>query len=279
MRRSRFIGLFFVCLPAFAWGPEGHALVARIAESELTPAVRARVLEILGPGKTMESVSSWADQVRNSRRDTGPWHYVDIPIDKPRLDMARDCPKDDCVLAKIEQFRAVLKDPASAPDQRREALMFVIHFVGDMHQPLHCSDNHDRGGNDVRIVFANRPGNLHSLWDGGLLQGIGTEEALYPRLAREADRHRKSWAKGTVMDWAEQAHKAAQKVVYCKLPKAVRTASAAAFVQPGAGQAKPPAGPPVAITAAYEHKADPLIAQQIEKAGVRLASVLNSTLQ
>lgn len=275
MRKSGLIWLFCGCLPALAWGPEGHDLVARIAESQLTPAVRARVLEILGPGKTMESVSSWADQVRNSRRDTGPWHYVDIPIDKPHLDMARDCAKGDCVLAKIEQFRAVLKDPAATPDQKREALMFVIHFVGDMHQPLHCSDNQDRGGNSVRVVFANRPGNLHSLWDGGLLQGMGTEEALYPTLRREAEKHRKSWAKGSVDNWAEQAHKTAQKTVYGKLPKAAAGVPAESF----AGGGQPPAAPPVTITAAYEHKADPVIAQQIEKAGVRLAFLLNSTLQ
>jgi hypothetical protein len=275
MRKSAPIGLLLVCLPAFAWGPEGHTLVARIAETQLTPAVRARVLEILGPGKTMESVSSWADQIRNTRRDTGPWHYVDIPIDKPHLDMARDCPNGDCVLAKIDQFDRVLKDAAATPDQKREALMFVIHFVGDMHQPLHCSDNGDRGGNSVRVVFNNHPGNLHSLWDGGLLQAMGTEDSLYPKLLRDAERHRKSWAKGTVRDWAEQAHKAAQKTVYGKLPKPAAAAPAQAFAD--GGQTTPP--PAVAITAAYEQRADPVIAQQLEKAGVRLAFLLNSTLQ
>lgn len=275
MRKSGLIWLVLGCVPAFAWGPEGHDLVARIAESQLTPAVRARVLEILGPGKTMESVSSWADQIRNSRRDTGPWHYVDIPIDKPHLDMARDCPNGDCVLAKLEQFRNVLRDPAATPDHKREALMFVIHLVGDMHQPLHCSDNQDHGGNTVRIVFDNRPGNLHSLWDGALLQRMGTEEAVYPRLLHDAERHRKSWGKGTVEDWAEQSHKAAQKVVYGRLPKPPAAVPAQAFANGG----QPPVVSPLTITAAYEHKADPVIAQQIEKAGVRLAFLLNSTLQ
>ena len=88
-------------------------------------------------------------QIRNSRKETGPWHYIDIPIDKPHLNMERDCPKGDCVIAKIEEFRAALKDPATPAGSRREALMFIIHFVGDMHQPLHSADHHDRGGNDV----------------------------------------------------------------------------------------------------------------------------------
>lgn len=259
----------------FGWGGEGHALVARIAESELTPEVRARVLEILGPGKTMESVASWADQIRNSRRETGPWHYIDIPIDKPHLDMARDCPNGDCVIAKIEQFRDVLKNPATPPDQRREALMFIIHFVGDMHQPLHCSNNSDQGGNGLRIVYHDRPGNLHSLWDGSLLQTMGTEQALLPGMILDAERHRKKWAKGTVRDWAEESHKDAQKTVYGKLPKGWNTPHTQV---PVAANALPPT-PPVAITPAYEHKADPLIAGQIERAGVRLAFLLNSALQ
>jgi len=274
MRNAGLIGLFLGCYPLLAWGPEGHILVAHIAETQLTPAVRARVAEILGPGKTMESISSWADQIRGQRRETGPWHYIDIPIDKPHLDMARDCPKGECVIAKIEQFAVVLKDPASTADQRREALMFIIHFVGDMHQPLHCSDNNDHGGNETRVVFANRPGNLHSLWDGRLLQGMGTEEALFAKLEREAEHHRK-WGKGTVRKWAEESHKAAQKVVYGKLPKAPKTLPSTTAT---ASSALPPA-PPVTVDSAYERKADPLIAMQIEKAGLRLASLLNATLQ
>lgn len=254
------LSLLAAGLPAFAWGPEGHMLVARIAETELTPAARARVLAILGPGSTMVSIASWADEIRNSRRSTGPRHYIDIPIDQPHLDMARDCPKGDCVIAKIEQFREVVKDPATPPEKRREALMFIVHFVGDMHQPLHCSDNHDRGGNEVRIVFHGHPDNLHSLWDSGLLDRMGTPDALFERFLRAAQRHRKQWAKGTVRDWAEQSHRVAQKVVYGQLPKAADAA-------------------PLVIDAAYERKADQAIARQIEEAGDRLASLLNATLQ
>jgi hypothetical protein len=271
MHKFALIGLLTSCLSAFAWGPEGHALVARIAETELTPATQARVLEILGPGSTMTSVASWADDIRNSHRETGRWHYIDIPINKPHLDMDRDCPEGDCVIAKIEQFRDVLKDPATPPEKRREALMFVVHFVGDMHQPLHSSNNGDHGGNDVRIVFHGRAGELHSLWDSGLLNHVGDPDALFARFSREARRHEKQWAKGTVRDWAEQSHKVAQKMVYGKLPKTSPPAAAAAGSVAGAA--------PITITAAYEQKADLVIARQIEEAGVRLASLLNATLQ
>ena len=230
----------------------------------MTPAVQARVAQILGPGVSLQSIASWADQVRNQRRETGPWHYVDIPIDQPHLDMARDCPKGDCVLAKIEDFRKALKDPATAPEQRREALMFVVHFVGDMHQPLHCSDNKDKGGNDVQVKFgelgAARPYNLHSLWDSGLLGKLPKEDELFPVYSADSAKHAGKWSKGTVDDWAEESHKAAQKITYGKLPK----------VAPKT---------PEPIDAAYEKKADPLIKQQIEKAGARLARVLNEALQ
>jgi len=275
MRKLAAIGLLAGCLSAFAWGPEGHILVARIAEAQLTPGVRSRVTEILGPGSNMPSIASWADELRNSRRDTGPWHYVDIPIDKPHLDMERDCPKGDCVIAKIEAFRDVLRDPATPPEKLHEALLFLVHFVGDLHQPLHSSNNHDHGGNEVRIVFHGRSGNLHSLWDSGLLDRMGAPDALFPKFSRAAQRHRKKWAKGTVRDWAEESHKAAQVTVYGKLPMQPNPAAAPVNTLAGAL----PRQPPIAITAAYEQKADVLIAAQIEKAGVRLASLLNATLQ
>jgi hypothetical protein len=284
------------CVSAFGWGGEGHDLVARIAWEQLTAKARARVQEILGPNVTLASISSWADQVRNQRRETGTWHYIDIPINQPHLDMARDCPKGDCVLAKIEDFRKALKDPATDPAQRREALLFVVHFVGDMHQPLHCSDNKDNGGNGVRVQFADhaaadRPSNLHSVWDSGFLSRMPQkEDALFAEWSKDSAKHAKKWAKGTVYDWAEDAHKQSVKITYGGLPKthAAGTATAPAAASPGApAPAATTAGasrannnqPPILLDAKYEKKADPLIKEQVEKAGARLARVLNEALQ
>jgi hypothetical protein len=262
--RKLLVAMLCGALPAFSWGTEGHSLIARIAWVQLTPAVQAKVSAILGPGVTLQSIASWADNVRNQRKETGPWHYIDIPIDKPHLDMARDCPKGDCVLAKIEGFQKTLKDPATPPEQRKEALEFLVHFVGDMHQPLHCADNADQGGNKVIVKFgdhpSDRPYNLHSLWDSGLLGKMGKEDDLFNVYSKDAIRHSGKWARGTVEDWAEQNHKVAQKITYGKLPKE-------------------PAGTPEPIEIAYEKKADPVIQVQIEKAGDRLARVLNEALQ
>jgi hypothetical protein len=248
-------------LPLFAWGPEGHNLVARLAAAHLTAAARAKVSEILGPGVTLASISTWPDQIRRARPETATWHYTDIPIDRPNLDMARDCPKGDCAIAKIEDFRKVLADSAAQPQQRREALMFVVHFVGDMHQPLHSSDNKDKGGNNVPTDFFGKPLNLHSVWDSGLLARMGDEEKLFAAFARDlTPKRQKKWAKGTVQQWADETHNLSRKIVYGKLPKVA-------------------AGAPEPIGEAYERAADPLIRQQIEKAGARLAAMLNAALQ
>ncbi len=244
--------------PLFGWGGEGHRLVARMASAQLTPAAKAQVSAILGPAQTLMSVASWADDTRRQRQETGPWHYIDIPITAKHLDMARDCPKGECILAKIAEFRKAVADPATPPEARREALMFLVHFVGDMHQPLHCSDNHDKGGNDVKVVFFGSPSNLHSVWDSGLIGRMKqSEEELFAELSPESQKHAHKWAKGTVEDWAEESHKAAQKVVYGKLPKGA---------------------PPLTLDTTYERTADPLIKSQLAKAGARLARVLNEAL-
>jgi hypothetical protein len=175
--------------------------------------------------------------------------------------MERDCAKGDCVIRKIEDFEAVLRDPNAPAPQRREALMFVIHFIGDMHQPLHSSDDKDQGGNGKHVVWDGRQTNLHSLWDSGLLGRIGTEDALFSALSAASQKHAKKWAAGSVEDWAEECHKLSVKIVYGKLPKVTDKTQ------------------PYTIDARYVRRADPLIEEQIEKAGARLARALNENVR
>jgi nuclease S1 len=247
-------------LPAWAWGPEGHSLVSRIALTQLTPAARTRVAEILGPERTLVSIASWADDTRRARPETAGWHFIDIPIHEAHLSMERDCAKGDCIVAKIDGLRRTLRDPATPPEQRREALMFLVHFIGDMHEPLHCSDNDDRGGNSVRVVFVDRQTNLHSVWDSGLLRRLPVEDQLFGQLSAASARHAKKWRKGTVAQWAEESHKSARKLVYGRLPHGA-------------------AGSPIVISSEYEKRADPLVKEQLERAGARLAAVLNASFE
>ena len=139
--------LLLPCL-CHAWGGEGHQLVALIAEEHLTPAARAAVKELLDGGNISDAeVASWADEIRRERRETSPWHYVNIPHDADHFDRARDGRDGDNIIDAIQRETKVLADKTQPREKRVEALKFVVHLIGDLHQPLHCVDrNGDRGG-------------------------------------------------------------------------------------------------------------------------------------
>ena len=128
-----------------------------------------------------EEASFWPDEYRHDHRETGPWHYIDIPLADSKIDLARECPNGDCVIAKTEQFLGVLKDPNVDKHAKAQALKFVIHFVGDSHQPLHDEDNGDKGGNTRHVIFDGHRDNLHWVWHTGLLQHINRNPAAFAR--------------------------------------------------------------------------------------------------
>lgn len=257
MRALRLVSLVLCSIQAFAWGPEGHRLVARMAQQRLTPAAAARIQATLAPGETIASMASWADQVRTARKQTEPWHFIDIPISSAGLDMKRDCPKEGCVIREIEEFRKQWRDETLPAAERREALLFLVHFVGDMHEPLHCANDNDHGGNDVTVQFAGARMNLHRLWDSALLDHMPPEDRLLATLESEITPARQAeWARGTVEMWAGESFDEARKVVYGGLPAA-----------------EPDAVP--VLGASYERAADAVIRLQLAKAAVRLAAILN----
>jgi len=242
-----------------AWGPEGHRAVMILTERYLRPATRARVQELLG-AETPEDASLWADQIAHSTRpETAPWHYIDIPLQDSTIVLARDCPNGQCVLVKTQEFSTVLGDRQASRDAREEALKFVIHFIADLHQPLHCEDHNDRGGNLQPVVFDGHPDNLHWVWDTGLVEAINRDpQELAAKLGRGiTDSERVRWQAGTLEAWTLESHSVAQAVAYRR---------AWAF------------GPPV-LGIDYDARAASAIKVQLEKAAVRLAYVLNQQLQ
>src|SRR5690606_18021833 len=165
------------------WGGMGHRVIARVAASRLSPATRREVRRLLG-NESLAKVSTWADEVRRDRPATAPWHYVNIPIYDSVYRPERVC-RDGCVISALEQQLALLADRSLPRTERAEALKWVVHLVGDMHQPMHVGDRGDRGGNDTRITWDTLPGNLHGLWDTGLLLATGLDEnALVTMLER-----------------------------------------------------------------------------------------------
>lgn len=251
----------FVPTRASAWGSEGHRIVAEIAEQHLTADTARQVRDLLAieNATTLADVASWADQVRPQRPETAPWHFVDIPISASAYDPSRDCAGGNCVVAKIQQFVATLRDTSRPPMERLDALKFLVHFVGDVHQPLHASDNNDRGGNEVRLVFEGRRTNLHAVWDSGILAPVvnGDERSYALRLDREITPGAFSaWQNGSPADWANESHAVAVQVIYGKLPH-----------DPGV------------LPDSYKTDALPVVDGQLERAGVRLAWVLNSAIR
>lgn len=241
-----------------AWGPEGHRDVAAIAQKNLKPETLAAFKAMFGPYDTLAAISVWADDIREEHPETGPWHYIDIPLTASSIDMNRDCREGNCVIGKIHEFEAVLKNKSADPAARRDALKFLVHFVGDLHQPLHCEDNGDQGGNKVQVIFFGQPMNLHAVWDGGILR---REKVFGLRLAgdlggRITPAEKTAWARGSVEDWALEGHALAVQVAYAKLPH----------------DATPNLGDD------YFNAALPVAELQIEKAGIRLAGILNHAL-
>lgn len=250
---------------AHGWGRDGHAIVAQIAESRLTPKAKEGVEALLGK-KSMTSVASWADTIRKDREETSPWHYVNIPYEMKGYDPARDGKNGENVIDKIIDFANVLNDRKRSDEDREEALKFLIHFVGDLHQPLHSTDrNDDKGGNFRLVFFLDKPEavSLHRTWDSEILEYMmkqrteGKESAndMAARLAASIDeKQAKQWLRADPVGWANESHKLAVDVVYAGV---------------AAG------GPPVKLDAAYVQRAGPVIELQLQRAGVRLADVLN----
>jgi S1/P1 Nuclease len=140
---------------AHAWGPEGHSIVAEIAQRRLSPEAAAKVREILGENASLASIASWADDYRALHLDSAGWHFVNIPLAADDYEESRDCapsPQGDCVIHELARSLRDLTDPALTPAQRRDALKFVVHLVGDVNQPLHTVGEL-RGYNDLAVCY------------------------------------------------------------------------------------------------------------------------------
>jgi S1/P1 Nuclease len=227
--RSAAVAALILCVTApqaGAWGREGHRLTALVAEAYLTPETKAQVDELLhadarGGKETLADVASWADEYRTGHPETAPWHFVDIPKDR-NFDRSLDCPVSatnpkspwrDCITDRILYFEGRLGDTSLSPTERAVALKFLVHLIGDVHQPFHALGD-DRGGGGIAVTFLGSSScgtgkcNLHTVWDEAILENQGLSEKKYTeRLLAEIKEN--NWEKmngGEPTTWANVSH-------------------------------------------------------------------------
>lgn len=299
----------FVAPSALCWGCKGHQTVALIAEKHLTPEARQLVEKLLGENPIdpklkrycgnatpdlVVDASTWPDDVR-SERHNGPWHYIDIPLGKHKGSLEEYCGSDGCVTRAIEEQRAILKDKSADPARRAEAVRYLVHFVGDMHQPLHVSNNGDNGGNCVPVKYLHHEPlpnplhperedyspNLHQIWDTEIVER-DMEISNPHRYADELDEKFRAESAGwetagiQVENWVWEVHERAETEVYAFSPKI----AAEPDVKPKGCSDNNHVGKRMFekhLTAdeTYQTRAAKAVEIGLAEAGVRLAMILN----
>ncbi len=271
--------LLAIAPTASAWGVLGHALIAELAERQLTPAAKAEVAHLLASENqpNLAAIASWADALRYSDperfKQTSRWHYINAKGGGCGFDLPRDCPNGDCVVQAIEDQLRLLKDRQQPIDVRRDALKFVVHLVGDEHQPMHAGNRTDSGGNRFQIslrtpiqpedyarnqyVNGVMGTNLHSIWDYYILASRGLDLSQYAAaLDRKPNRKTRQQLQlaQTPLAWAGES---------CQLIDAKNIY---------------PANDQHVMTHAYLDTMRPLAEQRVQLASIRLAQLLNAAL-
>lgn len=254
---------FAVTSVAEAWGPLGHSVVAELAQRHLSPSAEAEVQRLLAPEHThsLADIASWPDEIRNDPAQQVLWketrglHYINFHSPTCQYVPPRDCPDGQCVLAALPHYIAILGDRSQPDAARLQALKFVVHFIGDIHQPLHAGYRDDKGGNDYQVQFQGQGMNLHRVWDSGMLGTRGLDWHAY---AQQLDAEGISPLPPSIApldnpyaQWAEES---------CSITRDIY-----------------PNGH--TIDQAYVDAELPVAERQIREAGRRLAEVLNVALQ
>ena len=262
------VAVSLIPTPALGWGKTGHRVVAAIADTQLSGLARAHVREILGGAESLDEAANWPDEMRAAPGDfwqktATPWHYV--TLNGVIYDHA---PKEGDALEALNHFRAVLTDPKASLSDRQLALRFVVHLVGDLHQPLHVGKCCDRGGNDVKVTWFGKPTNLHAVWDSQL---VDDEQLSFTELASKLERHITNtdvidWWDVNPRDWITESAKIRDTVYPAPAPMPAKRRKLFAKRQ---------AAPVPALSYTYVYKFTPVMERRLQQGGVRLAAYLN----
>ncbi|MGY1530335.1 S1/P1 nuclease [Luteimonas sp. A649] len=246
---------------ALAWSAEGHRIVARIAEANLTPEARAEVDRLLAdePEPTLAAISTWADEQREKDPDfarmTARWHYINFD-GRCGFEPPRDCRGNNCIVTQANLKFRTLADPQAEDASRAAALKYVVHFVGDLHQPLHASPRDDKGGNDYQVNLDGEGSNLHRIWDGTILarRELAAEAYAAELMQTPLPDDPTLGSDRPILEWALES---------CRLVEA--------------GDIYPADGAH-AIDTAFLDERRPLAERRLREAGHRLAALLNYAL-
>lgn len=271
------LALGLITTNAFAWGPTGHRVVGAVAEKHLDIAVLSKIYKILG-GQSLSRVSNWSDEIKSepqTYQHTYNWHYTDWKDDDHQHDETNSSGK---LMTAINEQVAVLKDPNAALDKKNFALKFVVHLIGDLHQPLHVGNGLDQGGNKCKVQFHKKETNLHALWDEGMINFTNlsySELAAYVAQGRTREQVL-SWKSGTPIDWALESKELRGKiypadVVPSEAPMSVKAYCRSDIVVTAETMPK--------LAYEYSYQYVPVVEQRLYQAGVRLALLLNEALK
>ena len=249
----------FISLPvvANAWGPIGHRVIGRIAKQHLSPKAKSRLNFYFGKNVALEELATWADEIQKQRPETAPWHHLRIAPSATSLDMERDCPEGNCITAKTRLFVGIARLALRRKSDLLEPVKFIVHFGGDLHQPLHFGHSQDQHGWDIPVELNGHSMSLGEVWNSAILElNDETEEEFSRRLIRSVTPElKREWSKGTLRDWSWETHLVAIRVAYGLLPT----------------------GSPKVLDEMYLERARGVIEEQLLKGGVRLAELLNRT--
>jgi hypothetical protein len=250
--------------PVFAWGKTGHRVVAAIADTQLSGLARAHIEEILGPGESLDEAANWPDEMRAApdafwQKTATPWHYV--TLNGTVYDHA---PPEGDALEALDRFTKTLQDPNASREDKQLALRFVVHLVGDLHQPLHAGKCCDRGGNDVKVTWFGKPTNLHAVWDSQL---VDDEQLSFTELAAKLERHISNddvirWWDVNPRDWISESAEIRDKL----------------YPKPGTPPMKGAKGRAKRVpelSYSYVYKFHPVMENRLSQGGIRLAAYLD----
>ena len=252
-----FTFILFIAFTLLSWGVIGHRAIGKIAENHLSVEAKTAVKEILGD-QSLSDVSTYADEIRSKPefKKTGPWHYINLPLGltQVQFNLMVSAIAQDNVYSALLQCEQDLQRKTTTKEQKAFALKFIVHLVGDLHQPMHVSREEDKGGNTIQLNFSGQGSNLHRVWDSGLIEKQGM---TYEQLAASNDKATpaeiKKWQEEPVLDWLYESYQVSSQLYHEVDSMKSHT-----------------------IGDKYYNEHIAIVGERIEKSGIRLAGVLNT---